>query len=352
MKSSAFSRRVGYMLLMAGVLAGCTQSQRTTQSSAAESAPDIAMATDAPSPATASDLVVLRDAMAMLPKPQAVHFELHEHRTTTGQDIPETVNELHLEVTGRLLPPALPQNPAPSLLFEHIVLSYGDPGRQGGMLTYDSAVDKPKQGNPLADIMTVVNRAEATLTFDRPGELRELDELDARWRGADMLMVPPALLTAQWMFRDIGMGELVSEAFFPPMPQSSVRAGETWKVDLPANVMLVAPLAAELTGRCMKVINDAETKQPVVEASLAGKIKPREEVFGDVPPSVRPTVEESRCEITQVIRPADHALKQESKRELVLRVTLQPPNDGAPRTMTIHQTRTLKSTRGANNRAF
>ena len=199
------------------------------------------------SQAEAPESIRLTGALTPTEHGQAVRIEVREQRTTTAPPLPPVQHQFDFTIDGTLSA-AEPQDDGTSrttLAFRHIAVTLGVVGQDNGMLSYDSAVDKPGQGNVLADTMHVVAGATCDLRVSEQGELLELSGLNPLWRRANMILAPPATFTAQWAFRDIAMHELVNEALFPPMPRDPVAPGMTWKSEAPTDIPLTARLVSQ-----------------------------------------------------------------------------------------------------------
>lgn len=329
------------------LLSGCVSPGGSTGTVDTAGTGSITPGITAAQPTRSGDLVVLRRAMLPREEPQSIYLDLRETRDTSGEGFAPTHHELHLELTGTLLgePSRDLEAIRARLVLEHITLEYSAPGKPGETFKYESGRDSADGDKALADLMDVVARAEISLTISPTGRLIECDGLDPLWRKANLLMAPPALLTAQWLFRDIGMCELLSEALFPPMPSESVRAGERFGVKLPVNIMLAAPLVSELSGTLVRANRDLQSGE-TAEVELTGTIRPDDATSSDERPGLIPVVRSSSHEVSQRIAPEARGLEQESRRSVEVALTLQPPSGNERREMIIHQTRLLVSRRG------
>jgi len=286
-------------------------------------------------------IIVLRRATRPAVRPQPVRVALSEHRETTVQDAATTVSQLDLTLEGNLVAGTKGgESAAASLTFDRIRLVYGEPAGPREMLSYDSTGDRAGQGNPLADLLVIVVGAQLQVSLEPTGRFVELNGLDVLWRKADVILAPPPLLPAQWIFRDLGMGELVAETLFPPMPQASVRVGESWRTTLPANVMLAAPLRVHLQAT-LTGIDCTPRGRRVASVRLEGAMEPALDIYGSDEPGIVPQVASSTHRVDLRIEPESCSLRQTSRRELELHLTLRPPHGGETRTMIIRQTRTL-----------
>jgi hypothetical protein len=278
-----------------------------------------------------------------------VRIHLAEHRETTGEDLPKTVHELELHLTGLLTRDGAPKENGDvlaRLVFEHVRLSFGSPGEPGAMLTFDSALNKAGRGDALADIMVHVARAEVVLRIDARGRLVELRGLDPLWRKANLLLVPPALLTAQWMFRDAGMAEVVAEALFPPMPTRPVKPRDTWQFTMPVNIPLMARLTSNLTGRLEEVRPEGQAVLTLVTSP--GTIEPSPELIDGHPPGLQPVIESAEHSVGISVDPRGLSYRQASERKLELLLSLTPPVTSASRQMRVKQVRRLDAEREAS----
>ena len=265
--------------------------------------------------------IALRTALVPDATPQPVRIRLHERRETISQDVGKVTHELKLDLTATLTraAPSTDGGVEVKLVFKHIKLNVGMPDRPETKLAYDSATDKPNTGNPLADVMAHVAGAELALRIGPSGRLRGLHGLDVRWRKANLLMAPPALLTAQWLFRDAGMKELVAEALFPPMPAGPVRIGDAWEVDVPANIPLVARLNARVRSTLKRITRGADgVEGPTARIEGAGKIEPAPEILEGDTPAIHPIVKTGSVKITQDVIPSSQSLAQRSERTTML----------------------------------
>ena len=159
-----------------------------------------------------------------------------------------------------------------------------------------------------------------------------------------MLMCPPALLSAQWLFRDITMQELVSEALFPPMPAGGIRSGDQWDVVIPASIPLAAQLDSTIRSR---LLTPSERTAPgIIQIEGKGTIAPAKLIIADLEPAIRPTIHRAEHTVSLTVNPETHTLKQESKRKLELGLHLIPPTKSQTLEMKIKQTRELTAIRG------
>lgn len=343
---------IALVSLAALMTSGCSraagpESQAEVRSTGSDAPPAVVHSQGQAGPATVApdELVVLRQATMPTDDPQPFRIRLVDSRTTAGEGFPETVHELNLELTGTLTAHSEGKRGTGAVLrFEHIVLSYTDSGCEPATMRYDSAATGAGRSGPLHEMMAVVADAEMQLALQPGGTLVELNGLDVLWRKAGKLLVQPNLQAVQWLFRDIGMGELVRESLFPPMPEDSVGVGEHWKASLPANLLFAAALQARLDATLVS-LDRSTPDQPLTRLRLVGDLVPDTQVEGARQPGLVPEVVSGHQEIDLVVHPAGRSLEQTSARHLDLRLTLQPPQ-GEPRRLRIEQTRRLQVERG------
>ncbi len=294
--------------------------------------------------------VLLRTAMLPDKDPQPIRIHLAERRTTVGDTAGTFNHELDLELTGSLRrTDDVDGRITATLKLERIQLQLGLSDRPETMLTYDSTTDPPNQGNPLADVMAVVANAELTLELSPTGRLRRAAGLDHLWHKADILLAPPGLLAAQWIFRDLGMTELLSEALFPPMPGSPVRVGDAWEIVVPANVPLVARLDARVKSTLADLAPHGEAEsQARIDATA--EIRPAGDILPGAPPAIRPIVRSASCRVVQTIRPDTHELQQRGEQSVELLIQMVPPAGDQRLDMTLIRSRILTSERGRDAR--
>lgn len=288
----------------------------------------------------------LRHAMIPGERAQGVWIELHERRETVSPEEGKTNHELHLVLEAVLTRTGVAENGdiQGKLKLKQIRLQFGEPDKAGRMLSYDSSKDQPGKGNPLADVMTHVAAAECTLTVSPSGQLKELHGLDGLWRKAKLVLVPPGLVAAQWLFRDAGMGELVSESLFPPMPERPAAAGTAWESGVPANI----PLAARLNARVHSKVTSLSPAPggPIAQIDSAGGIVVPPKIYKADDPGIRPQVKSGSYRAQTRISAGPHLLVHSCEREMEIQLTLAPPAGSGQLTRTIKQERTLKSQRG------
>jgi len=324
---------------------GCVSSdgQLPTQTDpqSADARPDASTTPD-----TSGEMIPLRTALLPPDSPHSVSIRLHEQRETTGEGFPRTVYSLDLQLYASLKRTRQTEEGEieAELAFQRIVMKYGLVGRERHQFAYDSASDKPNSGNPLADLMQHVSDAVCYLRVGPSGRLRALHGLDPRWGRANLLMAPPALLTAQWTFRDVSMGELVAEALFPPMPASPVRQGDTWDVTVPANIPLVARIHSRLHSKLTHIEHN-EKGQPIVSIIGVGQLSPAPDLIEGQTPAIYPTIKSASHKVTQTVIPATGAFAQQQQIELVAKITMKAPADDTSLTMTIQRKRVLESKR-------
>lgn len=331
----------GAAAVMLAVSAGCS----ATGESAGPAPVD-----DRVKPATPAkpEKMLLRTALVPGMTPQSVRIQLHERRETSGDDVGTVVHELELDLTGTLTRERERPNRESEarLVLNQIKLRLGVAGQAEQTLSYDSAKDEPGQGNPLADVMAVFKDAEVELVVGPSGRLRELSGLTQRWGKTGMIMAPPALLTAQWLFRDESMQELVAEALFPPMPAGPVAVGDAWEVVMPANVPLVARLNARVRSTLKEVDGRAdETRAGRVKLEGSGTLEPAPPILPGDRPAIQPAVKNGTMTIVQYVNAGSPSLVQASRRNLEMLLTLTPPTGDERVQMTIKQTRRLVSRR-------
>ncbi len=331
------------------VEAGCSAAgEPSTRQQVPEPAPQDAGAEDRAAPVETPG-IALRTALVPDTAPQPVRIRLRERRETAGEGAGEFAHELHLDLTATLTRTGVEPSGEirAKLVLKHVKLEFGMPDRAETMLTYDSATDEPNKGNPLADIMTHVSDAELSLRIGPSGRLRDLHGLDPRWRKAGLIMAPPGLLAAQWLFRDLSMRELVAEALFPPMPAGPVRVGDAWEIDVPADIPLVARLNARVRHTLTATATDLDGAEgPVARIKGTGRIEPAPEILEGAAPAIQPIVKTGSVRITQTVRPGSQGLAQRSERTVEVLLTLTPPAGNDRSRMTIKQTRELISRRG------
>lgn len=279
-----------------------------------------------------------------------------ERRLSTSQQTRETSQYLDVSIEGTLKKADSGSEDRINAIFriDHICLAMSSQAEPDSMLRYDSKVDKPGQGNRLADLMATVADARLTLQIGPSGQLLELRGLDPRWRAAGIVVAPPDLLAAQWQFRDMSMADLVAEALFPPVPDGELRNGDKFTFDLPVNIPLVAQFTSRLSGVLSTVCPDrpgqyGEGDAPASSAivvSATGDIQPAAPALAGVPPAISPTVRKARHHRELTLDPQNRSLSLEDDRVLETTVTLAPPHGSKQLEMTLHQTRSLKARRG------
>jgi len=288
--------------------------------------------------------------------PQPVTIHVIEHRVTESQEAGKTIQDLDLSIEGTLKKDKAGAEGSigASLHFDRIRLSVGEKNRTDSLLRYDSQTDKPGKGNRLADLMAVVADAKLALRVSPNGQLLELRGLDPKWRAAGIVMAPPDLLTAQWLFRDMSMAELVAEALFPPAPDRELTDGYKWSFDLPANIPLTAQFTSHLAARVEQMHPAAQPwpagndgpASPILRIAATGQIEPAAAPLKDVAPAIRPAVSASSHHLRLTFHPKTGFITHSSKRVLTTDLTLTPPQGNHRLRMRIHQVRTLEAERG------
>lgn len=335
----------GYVAILFSpiLLIGCSpQPEPATQPERVETPPPIVELKEA-------QPVTLRTALRAPDERQPVRIQLRERRVSSGQGMPETVHELDLDLSASLEPdPDEPGRPSRRLLvFQHLGLTLSMQGQTETRLSYDSRTDEPGTGNPLADLMSCVKDARLKLEIGPSGRLRNLTGLDPRWGQAGMVLAPPALIAAQWYFRDMAMQELLAEALFPPMPASPVRPGDRWEIDMPANI----PLVARLNSRLSHELTEDELTMPgpvtdYTTIRALGVITPAGEILPNERPGMTAVVQDASHHVLMRVAPETHQLSLTSKRHIKALVRLTPPTGTEQLAMTVQQQRTLTAQRG------
>jgi len=334
--------RAGILLLTAVLLVGCGRPGGPQVTAAQPAAPAPGSSTTRPAPSATLQAVLLPRATA-----QPVHIHLLEHRVTESAETGPTTQELELDLRASLKADKTRDDGSveATLQFERIRLRMSPRSGSGAMLNYDSQTDKPKNGNPLADLMALVAGEKLHLHVGPDGRLLALRGLDPKWRAGGIVMAPPDLLAAQWLFRDMSMSELLGEALFIAVPAGPCRSGEKWEFDMPANIMLVARFTSHL--RC--TMDAAPAVSGLTERMIihgAGDIEPAKPIIEDAAPAIRPFVEAGNHKLAATFDLSTGVSTQTSEREIAVALTLTPPEGSERLKMTIRQTRKLTSERG------
>jgi hypothetical protein len=332
------------LLLAAGLVTGCSKASTKQLGKAGYSDSE---STSQPS-SVAAFPIALRPMILPQLKPQKVRIKVFEHRLTSSPAAGETREELYLDLhatlqaTGNNSDGAVPA----SLKINRICLTMNSSGPSRPQLSYDSQTDKPNNGNPLADLMATVADAKLSLRVSREGRLIELHGLDAKWRAANIIMAPPSLFTAQWMFRDAGMAELVSEGLFPSVPDRPVDMGDEWEFDVPLNIPLVARLTSHVRCAVLSSENDRTDALKTVGISGGGSVQPANLADSDVAPAIQPRVQTTSGHgIKLLIDPRTGSFSLTSGGRVEVELTLKPPAGDERLQMTISRRRSLQTER-------
>ncbi len=337
---TGLSLRIGCGLVLAAALApGCGHVEKRIAEPTAS--PD---GESTQSQAGQDTAIKLQYALIPSSTAQPVRIRVVEHRVTDSAETGSTTQDLDLDLRARLkaVKTRDDRTVEATLRFEQIRLKIGPPEPA---LTYDSRSDKRGKGNSLADLMEVVADAELNLLIGPDGRLLELHGLNHKWRTAGIILPPPHLLTAQWLFRDNSMLELISEALFPVMPPGSVQVGDTWETSVPADI----PLAVRLDS-CLgwSVSSIANNKPASVEVQLDGngQVQLAASPLKDAPPGIRPHLKTGTHTAKARVCPKTGAFQQTSGRLIEVELTLTPPAGKERLRATIRQERRLTAQRG------
>jgi hypothetical protein len=313
-----------------------------------ERKPSPPRASQPPAPATTDpdarpEPILLRGALLPDERPQQITVEFTDERETLLSGLPPVIYRLHLRLTAELSAGrADGEQIAAELAFKRVELTLGAVGPEATPLSFDSARDGRGRGNPLADVMSAVADATCALRLTTTGRLRELSGLDARWRRANLLMVPPGLFAAQWLFRDAGMTKLIAAALFPPMPAGPVRPGDAWEIDASANIPLIARIDSRLRST-LQEIGHGDPARVVIRG--VGQLVASVDLPDDLGPAIRPRIRSGSETVIQTIVPDDHMLTQDRQSELDAEIVMTPPRGDNSQVMQLKRRTRLSSQR-------
>lgn len=337
---TGLSLRIGCgLVLISALTAGCRHVEKRIAKPSAS--PD---GESAQSQAGQDTTVELQSALIPSSTVQPVRIRLVEHRVTESAETGSTTQDLDLDLRATLkaVKTRDDRTVEATLQLRQIRLRIVTPEAS---LAYDSRSDKRDKGNSLADLMEVVADAELNLLIGPDGRLLELHGLNHKWRTAGIILPPPHLITAQWLFRDNNMLELISEALFPVMPPGSVQLGDTWETNVPAGI----PLAVRLDS-CLgwSVSSIANNNPASVEVQLDGKgqVQLAASPLKDAPPGIRPHLKTGTHTAKARVCPKTGAFQQTSGRLIEVELTLTPPAGKERLRATIRQERRLTAQRG------
>lgn len=293
------------------------------------------------------DAIDLHGALIPPSTAQPVRIRFAEHRVTTSAQTGSTTRDVDLDLRGMLKAVKTRDDGTiqTALRFAQIRLKISTPESS---LTYDSGSDKADKGNALADLMEVVADAELTLLVSPDGRLLELHGLNHRWREAGIILSPPQLQVAQWLFRDNVMLGLVGEALFPAMPPGPAQVGDTWEAEIPADIPLAVRLNSCLRWKVSSIAHDNPASAEV-QLDAGGEVQLAASPLKDSSPAIRPHLKAGSHTVQARVCPATGAFQQNSSRLVEVELILTPPAGEERLQTTIHQERTLAAQRGKHS---
>ncbi|MGQ9650117.1 MAG: hypothetical protein ACUVXJ_08400 [Phycisphaerae bacterium] len=283
---------------------------------------------------------------ALIPTAVAQPIRIHvvEHRVTESFETGPTTQDVDLDLQAVLKAVKTRDDGAveAKLRFARICLNIRTPE---SALTYDSGSDKTGRGHSPAGFMEAVSDAELTLLVGPDGRLMELSGLNHRWREAGIIVPPPHLMAAHWMFRDNSMFELLGEALFPAVPAGPARVGETWEAEIAADIPLAARMNSRLHWSICSVTNDSPAPAEV-RFRAKGDVQVAAPPLQDSSPGIRPRLKSGIHNVEAKLCPATGTIQQSSNRLIDVELILTPPSGEERLRTTIHQERWLTAQRG------
>lgn len=334
---------IGLSLLVVGGACRSESSFRTFLVS--DESAETSLAADEP-----VDSVRLKDALLPLEGDHPLRLSFHEDRVTTTHEGVRIRHELELELRATLSKTGLNQagHVLARLSLDRIELRFGMLEPEKTMLSYDSEKDDRNQDQPLAELMQVVAGCELELAVSPEGKLVHLAGLDTRWRRAGILMAPPALMQAQWLFRDIPMQYLLAEALFPVLPEEPMGMNDT----VSSQEMIHVPLVSRLTGETRNTLreivafrqNDTTRMRYILRREST--FRPAKPILEGRPPSLATEVRDGTQSGTLEVIPDSGDMTYAFKRRLELAVYQVPPEGDRSPPMTIEHTVAVEVKRG------
>jgi len=301
----------------------------------------------------AGEAVQLSDLKtALLPREtaQPVDVSILEERTTETHEGVRATHRMTLRRQGELSRTGAQEDGTvlAAMTLHRVRLHYGQVDPERRMFAYDSQEDATGKENPLADLMSIVAESEIRLRVSDEGRLIEVSGLDARWRGAGVLMAPPALLQAQWTFRDIPMRYLLAEALFPALPGRSLEVNDTWSSEEAIYVAVVSRLIAETRNTLSELHAFKQDGDARIRCTIKQKaeFRPAAPILENRPPSLETEVRQGTGTGTLDIVPETGDMEYTFKRRLDLAVYQVPPEGDRSPPMTIQQRFEVQAKRG------
>jgi hypothetical protein len=214
-------------------------------------------------------------------------------------------------------------------------------GRNGDQpIWYDSYVNAPGGGNPLADLLGVIVGRTFEIRATPDGRFVEVRHIDDMWGGADLFIPPAAGLSVQMLFRDLSMHQLLTEALAPPLPRDLSRRGATCEASIAGDVPMVTPLAWDAT---FEVVGPQEVdRQPCVYLRGTGAVRVNRHPDDPTDAGLLSTVRSGTQQAHLYVDPkTGRVIRQGIVRDLTLDVQLKPPAGGETPSATITQRRTI-----------